>query len=979
MKNRKLSKILGVALTLALVFSLGVVFMAAPVAADPDEWSTYDYPDDGSDGDWFIDGDFGSGEEFIDLGPIARDIDGYFWATAIIDADADAAVDAGEQEILKSLDTEGRSWEVTEFSADFALAVTATVAAIVTSTEDADVVYVAVGDPAAGNDAVYKTEDGGDNWTEVSDLSGATGYAATMEVTCLAVGYADDEPHVYVGLADTALAAPGEIFYINDVAFGGTWTDLNVNATGFAAGTIQVYGIAASPDFDDDALVAALIVGDAGTLDWAQLVTDSTFLVTNEGATDGTWTDIELENDAAAPGANYPATEGSDPVFIDDFDVTDNFEIFVGVDGPVHAAAAGGVYRVYGDTDEEEEVLADIDDDIISLDLAGDGGNTYLLAGTNADDVWYSDDDGDNWEQASVEGINPTGAGNTYVIADADIADSGIGWAVTDVAEGAVSMTTDGGTTWVGISLIDTDIDSVEGLAMSPDFASPGYMFVLTDDVTTTTDSVFRYDGDNWERVYESTQYAQVIDLIAVSPEIDSDDTLFLGNTVGNDILFSEDNGTLFEAVRTNPGDLDTWVIVDAETIITGGLVGTASTIWVTDVQGRRAWDDYVVEAAGTNTIVSLAVNGDTVIAGNDDSDVFISEDFGETWDAVGARIDAGTANTYVCFDSGDPTVLYAATDNTIARFLDTGELDEDWENFTEAAAGTVTLASGIACSDGVLYVADPTAVVLQTAVAGTGRGAIQRSVNPLEDVDDVDESEFDFVDGGLTAGDIFNSLDLTAGNILWAVDTAAATIFTYEDVMAAPITGVVADPDVDNAIISWDAFDNATDYEVRVYSDEDMTLAYEWHDNNTGDDNPILMVDDGSTTGIHAGDVLDAGTVYYAQVRSFLPVWSKWSDAITFTTDPATMTIDADQFGPAIGATNVSTTPSFGWNLIDEADNYEFELATDANFSNIIDSATLTNPVYQSTATLSNSTNYFLIVSSLSGTSPSNWAWLSW
>ncbi len=923
-----------------LALSLGLVFTAAPVAADEDEWSTYDYPDEGADGDYFYDSAITVGP-----GPVARDIDGYFWIYANPDTTTD--------DLLKSLDTEGRSWEVTEYQTETA---GSDIVAIAVSSIDADVVYVA--DDA---DDVFKTEDGGDTWT---DLGFVPGNAAEV-ITSLAVGYADDEPHVYVGtMWGTEVDANyGEVYYYYDVAFARVWTDLDVSApdSGGAIDNSDVWGLAASPDFDNDTLVAAVI---------SDNIQGESFATVNLGAGVGitNWDDVELPLIAA----NIVIDESSDPVFVDDFDADDAYEFFVGISD----ATVGRVYRIYGATDVEVSELDDVNVDIISLDLAGNIGDTYLLAGTqDTADVWYSDDDGDSWLLASAEGIQPTGTTNTYVIADADIADTSIGWAVTDGAEGAVSMTADGGAVWLGISLINTDIDSVEGLALSPDFASPGLMFVLTDDVATGTDSVFRYDGSNWERVYESTQYAQVITLIAVSPDINTDDMVFLGDTASNTILFSEDNGTVWEAVRTNPGDLDTWVIVDAETIIAGGLVGTASTIWVTDVQGRRAWDDYVVEAVGTDTITSLAVNGDTVIAGNNDSDVFISEDFGETWDAVGARIDAAVANTFVTFDSGDPTVIYAAADDTIARFLDTGELDEDWENFTEDALSTVVLASGIFSSDGVLYVADPTAVVLQTGGAGVGRGAIQRSVNPLEDLDDVDASEFDFVDGGLTAGDIFNSLDLTAGNILWAVDTAAATIFTYEDVMAAPITGVVADPDVDTAILSWDGFDNAADYDVVVYGDEDMTLAYEWYDNFTGDDNPILMVNDNVTTGVHITDPLDAGTTYWVQVRATLPVNSKWSDAMTFTTDPATMAIDADFFGPAIGATNVPITPAFGWDRIAEADEYVIEVSDTANFSNIIETATVTDPVYQLQATLANSTNYFWRVKAISGTSESAWA----
>ncbi|MFC2013091.1 hypothetical protein ACFLUE_02260, partial [Chloroflexota bacterium] len=50
--KRRIFKILGLGLTLAMVLSLTVV-MAAPVLAEENEWSTFTYFEEGADGDWF--------------------------------------------------------------------------------------------------------------------------------------------------------------------------------------------------------------------------------------------------------------------------------------------------------------------------------------------------------------------------------------------------------------------------------------------------------------------------------------------------------------------------------------------------------------------------------------------------------------------------------------------------------------------------------------------------------------------------------------------------------------------------------------------------------------------------------------------------------------------------------------------------------------------------------------------------------------
>jgi hypothetical protein len=127
----KILKILGVVITVALVCGLAVAFTAAPVAADPDEWTTYDYPDAGADGDWFIASAVAANEDIFAIGTVARDIDGYFWISVQIDADGGADLDAGEQQIMKSLDTEGRSWEATDFSNDLGVAALTVNAAVV--------------------------------------------------------------------------------------------------------------------------------------------------------------------------------------------------------------------------------------------------------------------------------------------------------------------------------------------------------------------------------------------------------------------------------------------------------------------------------------------------------------------------------------------------------------------------------------------------------------------------------------------------------------------------------------------------------------------------------------------------------------------------------------------------------------------------------------------------------------------------------
>jgi hypothetical protein len=95
MKTR-IFKILGVAVTLAMVLTLAAAF-SAPAAASPDEtineWYKFDYPEPGEDGDWFYDPTIGS------VGPIAEAINGDLYAAVSFGQDARFDVIAGNMDI----------------------------------------------------------------------------------------------------------------------------------------------------------------------------------------------------------------------------------------------------------------------------------------------------------------------------------------------------------------------------------------------------------------------------------------------------------------------------------------------------------------------------------------------------------------------------------------------------------------------------------------------------------------------------------------------------------------------------------------------------------------------------------------------------------------------------------------------------------------------------------------------------------------
>jgi len=81
--KKKIFKILGVAVTVAMVLTLAAAF-SLPAAASPaetiNEWYTFDYPAAGSEGDWFRQGAAEDQELITAIGPMAEAINGDLYA-----------------------------------------------------------------------------------------------------------------------------------------------------------------------------------------------------------------------------------------------------------------------------------------------------------------------------------------------------------------------------------------------------------------------------------------------------------------------------------------------------------------------------------------------------------------------------------------------------------------------------------------------------------------------------------------------------------------------------------------------------------------------------------------------------------------------------------------------------------------------------------------------------------------------------------
>jgi hypothetical protein len=959
---KKLSKILGV--VVALTMLLSTFAFSTPVAADDEDWSLFTLPDIGAASDYFMD------TAIAGFSAFAMATDGTLYL-----------YEAGYTDLFKS-DDGGRTWEETDFLAEAPGA--AAIVDIACSSDDPDIVY------CAGVARVWKTDDAGDNWTEVGAASIAGFLAAVGDgdssITSIDVGYVDSQAYVFIGTADLAgdLDYDGAVGYKEEFTFGGGWTDLTVDATGDA--TVDIYAVNCSPDFDSDATTFAVATDATGPKTW---------VVSNAGADVGDWADVaQLQINDVTPIRIAPVAVGapaaSNFCFVADFDVDDEFEMFIGVSERT-AGGLGDVFRV----NDGSSYCQSVDADIASLDVVGDSGGTSLLAGTAAApaSIWYSTDDGDSWDETD-KAPGSDGAGNTnlVIVAD-DFADSGEAWAASSSAtEGGVHLTTDFGASWNGISMLDTNMNLVAAPGAALDIAfTPGYssdsgtMFAVTVDTVGggVLASVWSFDGTYWERIWADTVNA--LDLVQTSPDFNSDNTMYVADSGAGILLRSDDGGATWDVLNRDPSDvagwatpITAWLVVDDQTIFTADA---GAIIYKTARYGRRAWDDVATGLTGnvTDFAMSPAYASDgTLIAGDTASCVYISTDEGEEWDGLSDSDVAGfvTAvnDTYVCFDPNFASnkMLYAASDDVVARCeydsaADPG--DQEFDDFVDAGTPPVLTTGGTFGAGGIVASNDSASTSTLYVLDGVAGAGMWRALDPFQDIGDI---TFENVVGTIGGAVDFSpnvttvsSTALTSGsNRIWAIDCAVAAadnVWEYTDNLAAPV--VLSSPTdakklekTDWVNFQWTALaDTVTNYVIEAFTEKDEptdSAALTGTENvSTWDDiNLDGLIDPGEITwttadtiGINTADTAsyiwraaEAGTTYYWRVQVDGPVLSRYSSIWSFMTKVGAPAAPVN-VRPEPGASDVILRPTFGWLAIDGATIYKIIVASDPAFANVV------------------------------------------
>jgi len=380
---------------------------------------------------------------------------------------------------------------------------------------------------------LYKSTDGGQNWTQIGVNNGLPDGGITSVI--ISPNYATDN----TVFADT------DYYGIYKSTDGGqNWTQLN---SGLLNGT--VYSVAISPNYVNDETVFAGTAGAGvykstdGGQNWTQLnsgllsadvpsVAISPNYVNDETVFAGTNSSVYKSTDR---GQNWtqinnglPYSEGNYSVAISSNYTTDG-TVFVGLSGwPTPVGA--GIYKSTNGGQNWTQInnglpstavhYTGVSSIAISPNYATDA---TVFAGTNYG-IYKSTDGGQNWTQSGLIGAN------SFAISPNYATDATIFAGSSD----CIYKSTDGGQNWTQLNSPNPGGD-YSVAAISPNYATDATVFAGNINYMYKSTN----GGQNWTQIF----YGQ--SSFAISPNYATDKTVFLGmnGLVGGSVIYKSTDG----------------------------------------------------------------------------------------------------------------------------------------------------------------------------------------------------------------------------------------------------------------------------------------------------------------------------------------------------------------------------------------------------------------------------------------------------
>lgn len=202
------------------------------------------------------------------------------------------------------------------------------------------------------------------------------------------------------------------------------------------------------------------------------------------------------------------------------------------------------------------------------------------------------------------------------------------------------------------------------------------------------------------------------------------------------------------------------------------------------------------------------------------------------------------------------------------------------------------------------------------------------------------------------------NALDTSGWTERWFNTGSGPLALPNTPLLISPADFLVNQPI--RPVLDWQGVANATSYQIQLSEREDFN-------------SPITLNTADTNSQIQAGP-LDYYTFYFWRVRAVNgSLASSWSTAWRFRTVPSIVNQKVTLRAPANGANVSPAAISLQWNGLLGATSYDYQLATDAAFTNVVAGASVLTT--SDVVTLSASTTYFWRVRGSDGVNNSQWS----
>ena len=809
---------------------------------------------------------------------------------------------------------------------------------------------------------VYVSEDGGDSWTN-THVSDAPDWDATLLIADIAISpQYDGTCDIAIGTRDPDGGTNGDVWVIRRVPFVG-WEAQELN--------MDVISVRFSPNYKTDKTVVA-IASD----------TDNTYLCTGIRNTNEDITDWEVTDPAKVEIAEFSGgSPGENEIIFSDLALPSNYSGGYEERRILYAACssnttADDVYRI-----EDTEVFRlDVNGGnrvaIASIAYHGTYGRGKLLAGEVATEASSADaliylcsnprKTHPDWEEptkpptggftsgcadaqvawSSNGKVAYCGTSTNYVGSAADWADTSLpgvwsGNSVDEPDESAFSRSKDDCDNWNQLSLIDTEMDHLCDYALSDDAET---LYLAS--VGSGFDSLWRSTsdplGEIWQRVLCFDSKGKEI-VLTPTPEESPKQVIFFAVLDSNNARYSRDKGETWKQIWACPFITDL-AVVDNELlyVLDGNLVNKGT--WNAD---RGIWEWQIDIDTGLLSGYTIAVSGEDFVFVGEDEDgegkIAYSTDGGATFELTEAVPELGNTQVIPDEDFDSNRLIYAASDDgKIYRW--TIEGSTFWRELNPPHTGF----HGLAQQGGALY-------------GAYGPGIVRTLVPHLKTVT---ESDWDSLTVGLASGLTFRPGTLEAVSDeaidLWAIDGRGydfpndrGCLWVYSDTFVlrapwptSPAIGelIPCDPCACQASIfcfRWRELSSTEQYELWIAIDEefDYVIAKAANITPANPSSPAWCSRELSLR-------LVCGKTYYWKLRGCATtegetVHSRWSPPMRFTVKTCSsiggMHIAPILVAPENGSRGVSRSPAFSWTGFPDTTKYEFILAEDVNWAQVV------------------------------------------